>query len=367
MALLMIFIDGLSYSEAVAKINILADKKVCKVTPGAGFSNNLYPEMLAGQSPDEIGYFNEWSPSPLRVRPLPKWLRVLDCLRGFVYLNAGLRKILLAKILKKNYSNIPFKYAHHFAPQGSHDFRDLDNTILEHFDFDIFDAVDFRSLPVGKRDFAALSAACDQLESPNTLVSLTDYDNLAHIYGLGSRHVEAHLARLNQEIELLLKKYYRKYPSGKIVVFSDHGMVNVHSHVDLDLENLIGKMEAGSLLYFLDSTYLRIWVRDKAREKEILRKLEKLSVGHVIADEERSVYGISSKAFGQIMFRANEGFNFCPNFYGGRPVKAMHGYDSELESQKAFFAFDEKIVMPLHPSRSADVYAAVKSICNLSL
>lgn len=367
MSLLMIFIDGLSHSDAIVKLNILAEKKVCKVTPGAGFSNNLYPEMLAGQSPDEIGYFNEWSPSAAQLSPLPKWLRMLDFFRDYLYLNAGLRKILLAKILKKNYSNIPFKYAHYFSPQGSHDFRDLENTILQEFKFDIFDAVDHRSLPVGKRDFAALKTASENLGSSNTLVSLTDYDNLAHIYGLGSQRVESHLAKLNQKIEILLETFYLKNPHGKLVVFSDHGMVNVRINVDLSLENLIGRMEAGSLLYFLDSTYLRVWVADKDKEKEISEKLAGLDVGSVLTAEERLKYGITDKKFGQIMFRANEGVNFCPNFYGGRPVKAMHGYDSELESQKSFFALDTDVTLPLYPSRSADVHTAVRSIINQSL
>ena len=61
MATLLIFIDSLPYSYAenfVKKID--SSYQLSEVTPGAGFSNNIYAEIVTGLSPDQIGYFNEW-------------------------------------------------------------------------------------------------------------------------------------------------------------------------------------------------------------------------------------------------------------------------------------------------------------------
>ena len=140
---LLIFIDGLPYHLAVEKMSLLQDAACSSLIPGIGFSNNIYPEMLCGQTPDEIGYFNEWSPKPdLKSQKKMTWLSLLDIFRKFLYINAGLRKIVLRKFFKINFSNIPFKYAHLFKPQGSHDFKDLgDDSLLTQNDFVIFDSV----------------------------------------------------------------------------------------------------------------------------------------------------------------------------------------------------------------------------------
>jgi hypothetical protein len=51
---------------------------------------------------------------------------------------------------------------------------------------------------------------------------------------------------------------------------------------------------------------------------------------------------------------------FLPNFYGGRPVKAMHGYDSKLESQQAMFYTNIPEISL--PKNSADVYRFLKRV-----
>ena len=59
---LLIFVDGMQYNES-CRIEIVNNSYSSPVKPSIGFSNNIYPEMFCGKSPDDIGYFNEWAPN----------------------------------------------------------------------------------------------------------------------------------------------------------------------------------------------------------------------------------------------------------------------------------------------------------------
>lgn len=356
MSALLIFVDGLSYSMAKCNLSVLKDKKIYPITPGVGFSNNLYPEMLCGKTPDEIGYFNEWSPVQERRSPVPFFLRLADIFRNSLYINAGFRKIFLRRMLGLEFSNIPFKYAHFFAPAGSHNFRDLKGGVLKDYSFDIYDAVEM-SAPVGKRDIKAIEQARGSMRNVNTLVSLVDLDNIAHIHGLNSKEFAGHIQVLDEEITSLVSEFRKLDAKADILIFSDHGMADVDRSVYLDIESVAGEMAHGKYLYFIDSTFLRVWTSDSGIKESILAYLGSLDYGDILTNEEREFFGITKTEFGEIIFRAREGVLLLPNFYGARHVKAMHGYDSTLASQTAFLAEVEGVnLSTVHPLRSRDIY-----------
>lgn len=335
--MLLIFIDGLQFDDAIKHLNLSNDKNSSRVIPGVGFSNNIYPEMMCGLTPDGIGYFNEWSPRK-EVGKQNSLLSILDIFRPSLYINAGIRKIILRKILKLDFSNVPFKYAHYFKPQGSHNFRDLgDGSILNRYNFEIFDAVETRE-SVGNRDATALQNAINEMHSVNVMVSLTDLDNIAHTYGVGSDRYNKHLAFLNQKIPMLISRYEELNEGENVYAFSDHGMSKVTRVINFEIEKKFGPMSPENYLYFIDSTILRVWSSDDILLLEINEYLNGLDFGDVIDSDEREDFGLTNLEFGNIIFRAKDGVIFVPNFYGGRPVKAMHGYDSNLISQHAFFS-----------------------------
>ncbi len=354
---LIIFIDGLQYDVAISSLDLLKNVICSKMIPGVGFSNNIYPEMMCGQTPDDIGYFNEWSPHKEETKKLNIVIRALDITRKSIYINAGIRKIILKKYLKRDYANIPFKYVHLFKPQGSHNFRDLNNkSILRKYDFDIVDAVETGQI-MGKRDEAAIKAAHDQIRENSMLISLTDLDNIAHIYGINSERFLSHIAYLDGALKKLINAYRRKNRNSDIYLFSDHGMARVSTIVNIDIEKAIGPMNIKKYLYFIDSTYVRVWIKDKSLESILKEYFTSIKSGTMLSDEERTEFGISNKEFGDIIYRAKEGVIFLPNFYGSRPVKAMHGYDSKLTSQHSIFSIikTEKTLEKL-PTSSKQVY-----------
>lgn len=335
---LLVFVDGLNYDVANDYLNFVNKNNSSVVTPGIGFSNNIYPEMLCGTNPDEIGYFNEWSPRNKGTKQTNSMLKFLDILRFNKYLNAGLRKIILKKIFKLDFANIPFRYVHLFKPQGSHQFRDLpDDSLLNKYNFEIYDAFE-TGLKRRIRDFKIIEdLEGSMLPQRNYFLSLLDLDHTSHVFGTRSIEVQDHLKVIEQKLKLIFEKFINLNPTGQIFLFSDHGMVDVNKGVRFDIEKHLGRMDVNKYLYFVDSTYARIWIKDNKIESQLVKYLKSRNYGKIVSQEERITHGLSNKEFGDYIFRANEGVMFVPNFYGGRINKAMHGYDSKLPSQKAIF------------------------------
>jgi hypothetical protein len=365
MKVLLVFIDGLQFDVAIERMNILKDANNSRVVPGIGFSNNIYPEMLCGVNPDEIGYFNEWSPTKDEKPKLPIYLRLLDLFRGSLYINAGIRKIILNKIFNLNYSNVPFKYAHFFKPQGSHNFRDLKgNNILYDYDFEIYDAVE-TGKKVGQRDNFIIEQLDRNLSEKNYLLSLTDLDNIAHVNGVTSNTFYDHISNLDNQLKQLFDKFSNQNNENEIYLFSDHGMTDVSRVINFNIEKEFGAMSLNSYLYFIDSTYLRVWIKDKNLTEKFKSYLSSKEFGELLTEEQREEFGLTNRDFGDFIFRGKEGIMFVPNFYGGRANKAMHGYDSYLKSQNAIFSkinnHNNKINMP---KTSKEVFHYLTKVCN---
>ena len=176
------------------------------------------------------------------------------------------------------------------------------------------------------------------MSNKNLLLSFMELDNISHTCGMWSKEYEEHLEWLGDTISKASKAFLKANPDGNIFLFSDHGMTPVNSGAKIDLESKFGPMSRDTYLYFLDSTFLRIWSKDNRLLMEIKEFLSTLNSGHLIDEQERIKYGVTNREFGDLIFRAEEGVMFFPNFFGIRMVKAMHGYDSELESQFAVFA-----------------------------
>lgn len=358
---LLIFVDGLQYDEALNNLKILKNAHNSRVIPGMGFSNNIYPEMLCGLSPDDIGYFNEWSPSVNRKRTLlDSLVRPLDIFRNATYINAGIRILILRKLFRCNYANIPFKYAGYFAPQGSHKFSDLGAaSLLEQFDFKIIDSVDFKKSKKQRniRDIKVFEKVSDlSLRNTNLFLSLVELDNISHNHGMESQQYTSHLEYLNLQLGKLVQRFRGGNPVCNIYLFSDHGMTPVTQTETIDIESVVGNMDRSRYLYFLDSTFLRVWIKDESLRNTITDYLATATKGLVVSEAEKLEFGISNPAFGDILFRAKEGVMFVPNFFGGRVVKAMHGYDSKLSSQSSIFSEIASTKSRQLPSRSKGIY-----------
>lgn len=281
------------------------------------------------------------------------------------YINAGIRKIILRKIFKKDFSNIPFKYAHYFKAQGSHNFRDLTgNNILHDYNFEIYDSVE-TGLGVGQRDNFIIDKLDKELEQKNYFLSLVDLDNIAHIHGVTSNNFSKHIENLDNRLQKLIDKFMSLNSENDIYLFSDHGMVDVSQVINFDIEEKFGEMSEDKYLYFIDSTYMRVWVKNKNMMSDFEEYLSTREFGELLTEEQRKEFGVTNKEFGDFIFRAKEGVMFVPNFYGGRANKAMHGYDSHLKSQNAIFSkIDHNKNDFTMPTTSKEIFHYLVKVCD---
>ncbi|MDB4208813.1 alkaline phosphatase family protein [Amylibacter sp.] len=367
MATLAIFIDSLPHNLSIKLTEkIDSNFKTEKITSGAGFSNNIYAEIVTGLNPDQIGYFNEWKLKKIINKPplIHRILSLFDFLRKFIYLNAGFRRIILRRIFKFESFNIPFRYLHYFSGNGSHNFRDIGHgNILQKHGFEIFDAAEVNK-NVGLRDIEVINNLDKVIANKNTLLSLVDLDNIAHIYGMNSNQYIDHLDFISSKLKVLVQKFQKLSPGNKIILFSDHGMVPVSRGIYFELESIFGNMSKLSYMYFVDSTYVRIWVKSNLLKNEIENYLSDLDYGKIIETKEREEFGITNLEFGDIIFRADEGIMFAPNFFGARVCKAMHGYDPKLISQSAFCSYCNNVekIKTVELNSTVDIHTLLEQV-----
>jgi len=358
---LVIFVDSLPYEIAIQH-HLFKDQgiELSHLIPGLGFSINLYSEMFCGKTPDDLGFFNEWSlqTSPQSWHQNRGMIIAFDRFRGIPLMGMLTHK-LHDRLTGKHTANIPFRYLPLFKQQD-HDIylsRELGSVIAK-YAFHVVQCAAIKNA-VGQRDPIGYELALHAVRSgcSRVFVSFVDLDNIAHIYGMDSERYTAHFRKLDLWIRTLIKEFeYAHGESVLVFILSDHGMAPVSQTVDLQLERWFGLAGRERYVYFLDSVFLRVWTKDTSLLRDILCFLSETDVGRVIQERERAIYGITNPAHGTLVYQLNEGGVFSPNFHGWRIPKAMHGYDPQLPSQKGIFAQYPGQSVTASPVSSLHVY-----------
>jgi|GEM_PF-1167551 hypothetical protein len=366
---LIIFIDSLPYF-IIKKRNLYINDlgEVVPISPGLGYSINIYAELFAGLSPDEIGFFNKWIPNT-RVYESnifkDLFFNILDYSRISPLLSRILH-IIYGKLTKKgNIANIPFSYLKYFQKKENMDifFTKKFPTIFNEFNLELCLSPFFKKR-IGENDQKAYEMALNHVKSgKNVFLMLGDLDGISHIHGLESEYYNSYIEKLDQMCSTIIEEFKKENgDKSEIVVLSDHGMANVNEGIKINLERNFGKIGWNSYLYFLDSTYLRIWLMDQSLAPDIEEFLKGLKNGILLDDDLRNKYGITNRKFGDYIFILNEGKVFFPGFMGGRLVKAMHGYLPDFESQKGIFIHSNLYNVDIAPKSCKEVYNYIRGI-----
>jgi len=358
---LIIFIDSLPFFVLEKNknffINSLSYKS--KTTPGIGFSVNLYSEIFCGLQPDEVGFFNEWTlDEKITSKSNKLFFKMVDYF-NYILLFSVVSHKAYSKIFKKEIANIPFCYTELFK-KNTYDVFSYTNShsFLSQHNFCNIVSSDYNE-GVGNRDIIAYKKAKNEIKNKkNLFISFVDLDNIAHIYGLNSNQYINHLNNLDSWYQSLIEEF-KSINKNKcnIFIISDHGMAKVSRGVKLNLEKYFGEIGHERYIYFIDSVFLRVWIKDSRLKSEISEYLTKLGIGVILDENYRKKYHITNKTFGDLIFQLNEGINFCPNYHGWRLPKAMHGYAPELESQKGVFIYESNDNKPsLLPSNTIEMH-----------
>jgi hypothetical protein len=340
---LIVFIDGLPHYELARTTTLRAFPATCALQPPFGYSPNIYAELYAGLTADEVGFFNEWTRDAEagrdRVNLVLRALSpLLDRTRASG-LTSTLAHRLVGRLVRRSLANIPFRdlrwYAHR-AVKVYDTARFRHETLFGRHGFTVVTGEQFRG--IGARDERVFADGLAAVRGGgNVYLSFVDYDNLCHRHGVASRVVRDRLQLLDQYVQLLDDTFRSRHPDGAVFVVSDHGMVDVTAGHDLRIEDAFGPPHPDRYLYFPDSVMCRVWCPDEARRASIGAWFAGLGVGHVVREDERERWGVTDRAFGDLMFVLDPPRCFQQNFHGWRLPRAMHGYHPDHYSQWGIF------------------------------
>jgi len=356
---LVIFLDGYGYDLLQREGDFLDSfDNIAPLQPGFGFSANIYYELFAGLTPDEVGYLNKFvrrEEGPPVADPPELLAKALDALGPTPLLSRGFHILYDRLAGTGQLATIPFQYLQYFERNEYHDvfYTDSFETVFNVFDFDIVTTLD-NSFETPED---AVEATIETAETANRLFVGLSIDGITHRHGVDAPRRIERARNLDDWCASIVEAFRDNTGDSDpdIVIFSDHGFVDVEQSVSVDLESRFGTPDPDSYLYFLDTTVARVWCEDEALRDDIATYFDSLDVGRVLTDAERADFGITSESFGDIIFLLEEGIVFHPSFMGGRLDEAMHGYDPVLSSQRAFFAsnVDDN---PELPETTVEVY-----------
>jgi len=409
---LLVFIDSFPY-YCLDKAPFLASLPYkARVIPGFGYSSTCQIELFSGLTPDDVGYFGEWTYEP-ESSPFRRWrwfleaaslIRRLYPLDGLV--QRGFRRILVQEDLSlvsnmstADYMARPFYYldrALHRAVDrilGLHT-KNIPLSYLVYLNHPYISVFDHRfpydsllkhpnivgiytyayKLPWYVADAVVYQRAKEVIselpESKHLVVSMTKLDNVGHRFGTSASQYRDKVAELDRWVEDLYQRFLARFPSGRLAVISDHGMVDVSQGVTVDIEKVFGRPRPGKYFYFLEGTILRIWTDKHQLLGEMLDYLHRLGIGTIVSRAERASFGLKSSRFGNIIFVINEPLMFVNSFWGNRVSRGMHGYHPLNPSQHGVFLMSSDSVATLGDERvrlrTVDVYRKLRALLKVS-
>lgn len=151
-------------------------------------------------------------------------------------------------------------------------------------------------------------------------LQISETDQLAHIYGTNSKIMANILFWADKTIERIYLAAKKEFDQVDLLVFGDHGMMDVKERVDLVLD-FTPYAENWDYLYLKSSAAVQFWIFNPVVEEKILKDRQLNEYGSFIPSPD--------PAQGDIIWQANPGVLVSPCHFHSKadaPV-AMHGYD----------------------------------------
>lgn len=197
-------------------------------------------------------------------------------------------------------------------------------------------------------DEEILGAALTELTPDHrfAFVHLTALDGIGHTFGPSSDEVLAGIDKIDRQVERLVSHCHELYSHVDVVVFGDHGMVNVLQSIDLEAGlNRAGLSHDSDYVAFYDSTMARFWCPTAYAEARLAEALERQKGGHLLSARDKTAWKIDrcDPRNGQLYFLAKPGTVIVPNYFQaeGDTVKGMHGYAPEVADNQGVFILND--------------------------
>jgi predicted AlkP superfamily pyrophosphatase or phosphodiesterase len=176
-------------------------------------------------------------------------------------------------------------------------------------------------------------AICNKVDMG--IIYLSDIDFYAHIFGLRSPVFFNALRKVDRKVKLIVETMRKNDPHASIIVFSDHGMADVHRVLDYRI--LLKHPDLyRRFLFALDGTMIRFWYFDDGMKDRIHELFLGDSHGHFLSESEKAGLKIdfAHNRYGDDIFLLDQGSAIYPNFMSWNTPKAMHAYHPRYPEQK---------------------------------
>lgn len=173
-------------------------------------------------------------------------------------------------------------------------------------------------------------------------VHLQQLDGLGHVHGPNSSALQNAIRTIDGLCRGLIEGASATRDSFRLILFGDHGMVNVTRTLDLGaVLKRTGLRFGPDYAYFLDSTMARFWFRHERARQTVGAALANITGGQLLDAAGMERYGIAhcDRRNAEAVFLADPGVLIFPNFFqaSGEPIPGMHGYDPDCEDNLGFF------------------------------
>jgi hypothetical protein len=316
-----------------------------------GYSSACVPSILSGRWPVEHRnwcYF-VYDPvnSPFKSLRSLRWLP--KALTGRRIVRRLLTKLVKRRLNFRGYFdlyNIPFRYI------SLYDFTEKKSPLKPggmNRGPNIFDFLTRRHIPYfgsepDGTEQENLKSLKDKIASESidfAFLYWPGLDGLLHAVGNQSPEVPAKLREYERWIQELLDHAKYHYREIHLYIFSDHGMANCDTHLDLKskIDALPVAMEKDYAVVY-DSTMARFWFFNQRARDVISSALANVPEGRILPDSELAELKalFEDRYFGELIFLVKEGVLIVPSHMGERPIRAMHGYHpTDKHSYAALF------------------------------
>ncbi len=182
-----------------------------------------------------------------------------------------------------------------------------------------------------------------------------DLDGVGHRYGPCSAERKAALRRLDHILEQIVTLALDRAGQVDLLIFGDHGMVQVER--TLDVTPAIQRLKARGLSfdYFIDATFFRCWSQNPDILAAVRDEFNRFPGLMEIGQAQARRYGLYYRhnRFWDICWQAEAGLVFTPNFHNNHErLLGMHGYLPEcLDNRSAFVLNSFRLPAHLHGRR----------------
>lgn len=207
------------------------------------------------------------------------------------------------------------------------------------------------------------------------LLYIGEGDFIGHKYGPKSKKTKDMIYLVDARLMRITEDFLKVYPEGIIFFIGDHGMSDVAKHIDFT--ERIKHLKKHHIYpyidydYFLDSTLIRIWFKNKSAEKIIHEMFdfdaELNEFGDIISESLAKELNIPPPKgfYGDFYWAAKNNCIVFPNFFERRnSPNGMHGYSPNNPEQHGFAIVYSKDMKPAS-IESADLIDVCPTLCNL--